>query len=69
MIFLIFREAPASSDNAFSKIPNKYGHGFRISSQRIKTATGLKDGQYFKLYAVKGGGYAIKRHEPIQAPD
>lgn len=67
--FVIFREAPASSTNAFLKLPNKNGAGFRISSRRIKAVTGLKDGQYFKLYTVKGGGYAIKRHEPIQMPD
>ena len=67
--FVIFREAPASSTNAFLKLPNKSGAGFKISSRRIKTATGLKSGQYFKLYAVKGGGYAIKRHEPILVPD
>lgn len=67
--FVVFREAPASSTNAFLKLPNKNGSGFKISSRRIKTETGLKSGQYFKLYTVKDGGYAIKRHEPIQMPD
>lgn len=66
--FVIFREAQSSSSKAFA-ITTNGNSGFIISSRRIKTVTGLKDGQYFKLYSVKGGGYAIKRHEPIQVPD
>lgn len=59
---LIFRDANTMS--SFSICSLRKG-GFYISGSRIKKITGLSTGTYFRLYPLKGGGYAIKRHEPI----
>lgn len=67
--FLIFREAHPYSEQAYRKHVCKGNDGFQISGNRICGATGLKPGEVYRLYNVNGGGYAIKRHEPIQAPD
>ena len=67
--FVIFREAHPASPNAFRRLWYGRSSSFCISGVRIMSATGLKPGQCFRLYSVKGGGYAIKRHEPLQVPD
>lgn len=67
--FVIFREAHPASPNSFRRLCYAGSSSFCISGVRIMSATGLKAGQYFRLYSVKGGGYAIKRHEPLQVPD
>lgn len=67
--YLIFREAHPASPNAFRRLSFWKSSSFFISGVRIMEATGLKPGQYFRLYSVKGGGYAIKRHEPLHLPD
>ena len=67
--YLIFREAHPASTNAFCRLSFGKGPSFCISGVRIMEATGLKPGQCFRLYSVKGGGYAIKLHEPLQVPD
>ena len=67
--FVIFREAHPGSQNAFRRLSFGKSSSFCISGVRIMEATGLKPGQCFRLYSVKGGGYAIKRHEPLHVPD
>lgn len=39
--------------------------GISIFGASIKSLTGLKTGDAFRLYRLKDGGYAIKRYEPI----
>lgn len=60
---LIFRDANTLA--SFAIIPFRDG-GFHISGIGIRRMAELSIGTYFRLYPLKGGGYAIKRHEPIE---
>ena len=65
--FVIFRGTQNATRNSFKK--SRTSHGFRISARTIISNTGLKTGEVYRLYNVKGGGFAIKRHEPEYVSD
>jgi len=64
---IIFRES-----DTFDSFPIRWHtscDAFSICGVRIKRISGLSSGSYFRLYPVKGGGYAIKRLEPLSRED
>ena len=65
--FVIFRGTQNANSNSLKK--SRKSSGFCISAKTIISNTGLKPGEVYRLYNVKGGGCAIKRHYPIQVPD
>lgn len=48
------------------KIIRRANAGFCISARTIIQASGLRPGSAYRLYKIKGGGYAVKRYEPEQ---
>lgn len=61
--YIIFR--CSESPKAFT-LNKRSNNTACISSVKLIRSKSLKIGAAYKLYAVSGGGYAIKLHEPLE---
>lgn len=60
--YLIFRDAKSNSYGSFRRTES--GFGATIACKTIARECGLRTGQVFRVYKVKGGGCAVRRFEP-----